>query len=101
MKTHYYQIAVAACLALVLSICFPRNSIAASGPSITTPPQSQSVLAGSNAVYSVVASGQTPLFYQWSFNGTNLVVGGRISGATNATMTVSNVVSGDAGSYQV
>ncbi len=49
----------------------------------------------------MVASGQTPLFYHWSFNGTNLTNSAHISGATNATLTISNVVAGDAGIYRV
>jgi alpha-tubulin suppressor-like RCC1 family protein len=73
---------------------------AASAPSITTQPQSQSVLAGSNAVFSVVASGQTPFFYQWTLNSKNLTNSAHINGATNATLTVFNVAAGDAGNYQ-
>jgi alpha-tubulin suppressor-like RCC1 family protein len=86
---------------LLLGLIFPTYALAASGPSITTPPQSQSVVVGSNAVFNVVGSGQTPLFYQWSFNGTNLTDNARINGSTNVTLTVSNVVAGDAGNYQV
>src|SRR5579859_1465763 len=74
---------------------------AASEPSITTQPQSQSVLLGSNATFSVVATGTAPLSYQWSLNQTNLVNSTHISGATASTLTVSNLVLADAGSYQV
>ncbi|HWV98768.1 MAG TPA: immunoglobulin domain-containing protein [Candidatus Acidoferrum sp.] len=79
----------------------PCEIDAASGPSITTQPQSQSVLAGANAGFTVVAGGQTPLFYQWSLNGAHLTNNTHLSGTTNSTLTLSNVVAGDAGNYQV
>lgn len=84
-----------------LTFAAPCKVQAGAGPSITTQPQSQSVVADSNAVFTVVAGGQTPLFYQWSLNGTNLANSAHISGATNATLTVSNVVTGDGGNYLV
>ena len=79
----------------------PIASFAAAAPGITTQPQSQSLVLGSTATFTVVASGQTPLFYQWSLNGTNLVDSAHLNGATNATLTVSNVASGDVGNYLV
>jgi len=66
-----------------------------SPPSITTPPQSQTVAQGLNATFSVVASGTAPLSYQWSFNGT------AITGATNSALVVENARSSDAGNYSV
>jgi DNA-binding beta-propeller fold protein YncE len=50
-------------------------------PSITAQPQAQSVLDGSSATFSVVASGTAPLTYQWRKNGA------AIPGATAATYT--------------
>src|SRR5208337_416635 len=58
-------------------------------------------LLGSNAAFTVVAGGSSPIFYRWSFNGTNLTNSAHISGATNATLTVSNVTAADAGIYRV
>jgi subtilisin-like proprotein convertase family protein len=66
-----------------------------SPPVIVTPPQVQSVQAGSNAVFTVVASGTPPLSYQWQFNGTNL------PGATNAALALSGVLFNQAGEYRV
>ena len=87
---------------LVISIiAAPRIGSAASAPSITTAPQNQGVWTGSNAVFTVVASGQAPLSYQWSHSGTNLTNGTHFSGATTATLTVSNVAAADAGIYKV
>jgi len=83
---------------MVFAALVPRAGFAAG---ITTQPQSQSVVAGSNAVFTVVASGQAPISYQWSLNGANLTNSTHIAGATKATLTVSNVVASDAGNYRV
>ena len=66
---------------------------AATVPTITTQPTSQSVTVGATATFSVAASGTGSLTYQWSKNGSV------VSGATGATLSLSNVQSGDAGSY--
>jgi uncharacterized protein YpmS len=79
----------------------PQLAFAAAAPNITTQPQGQSVVLGFNAMFNVLASSQTPLFYQWSLNGTNLTDGAHLSGSTNATLTVSNVAASDAGNYSV
>src|SRR5581483_9520389 len=79
----------------------PQTAHAAAAPSITTQPQSQSVLASSNVTFSVVASGNAPLSYQWSLNGTNLTNSSHIAGAATTALTISNLVAGDAGNYQV
>jgi hypothetical protein len=84
-----------------LAVFSPRISHAALAPTITTQPTNRAVLLSSNAIFSVTASGQSPLRYRWSFNGTNLTNSAHISGATNTTLTISNVVAGDAGNYQV
>jgi hypothetical protein len=62
---------------------------------ITTQPAS--VLAGyaSTAVFTVVASGVPPFFYQWYQNGAP------IAGATNNPLTLSALVADDAGNYDV
>jgi hypothetical protein len=64
-------------------------------PAITTPPAAQSVVVGSNATFTVVATGTAPLTYQWLFNGT------AIPGATNSNYNLVNVQLVDAGSYSV
>jgi len=70
-------------------------SVPATPPAITTGPQSQTVIAGQSATFSVVASGTTPLSYQWRFNGAS------IAGATASSYTRPSVQTGDAGSYSV
>lgn len=65
-------------------------------PSITTQPTSQTVVAGQSANFSVVASGSTPLSYQWYENGSN------IPGATSSSYTTPPTTSNDNGStFQV
>jgi hypothetical protein len=39
--------------------------------------------------------------YQWKKNGSNLSDGGNVSGATNATLTLANVLKADVGTYSV
>src|SRR6185436_7105091 len=64
-------------------------------PRIVTQPVSQVVLAGSDAIFTVVAIGVPAPTYQWQFNGANL------PGATNASLTVANVATNNAGNYRV
>ncbi|WKL03689.1 immunoglobulin domain-containing protein [Paenibacillus amylolyticus] len=64
-------------------------------PAITSQPSDQTVTEGQTATFSVTASGDTPLSYQWKKNGTD------INGATSSTLTVTNAQSVDAGNYTV
>jgi uncharacterized repeat protein (TIGR03803 family) len=70
-------------------------------PTITTQPASRTNNAGTTAIFLVVASSLSPLSYQWREDGTNLVNAGRISGATNSTLTMTSVSSSDAAIYSV
>ncbi|MCX6925922.1 MAG: immunoglobulin domain-containing protein, partial [Verrucomicrobia bacterium] len=64
-------------------------------PMITSQPANQTVVAGDNAAFNVLAAGTPPLSYQWMVNGTNLV------GATATSLLLTNVQSADAGVYSV
>lgn len=64
-------------------------------PSISQQPTNQTVVQGSNATFSVTASGTLPLSYQWQFNGNN------IGGATSNVYTRTNVVLTNSGAYTV
>jgi hypothetical protein len=64
-------------------------------PVIIIHPTNQTVMVSNSASFTVVAGGTPPLFYQWSFNGTN------ISGATNNSLLVTNVQFSEAGNYAV
>ena len=64
-------------------------------PGIVTPPASQTLAVGSNATFTVIASGTPPLNYQWQVNATN------VPSATNATLTLTNLALAEAGTYTV
>jgi len=64
-------------------------------PVITAQPQSQTVLAGSNVVFSVAASGNPAPVFQWQHEGTNLM------DATNVTLNITNAQAAQAGTYRV
>ncbi|MBP9902790.1 MAG: immunoglobulin domain-containing protein [Verrucomicrobia bacterium] len=64
-------------------------------PFITAQPQSQTVIAGNTARFSVEAAGSSPLAYQWQLRGTNL------PGANKRTHLITSAQPGQAGDYQV
>jgi uncharacterized repeat protein (TIGR03803 family) len=68
-------------------------------PFIASQPQSQSVLAGSNATFNTAAYGAPPFVFQWYFNGTPF--GPPAAGTNISSCTLTNVGSGQAGSYSV
>ena len=64
-------------------------------PAITTQPVSQTVAAGSSVTFSAAASGNPAPTFQWQKDNVNL------SGATNASLTITITQPADAGSYTV
>jgi glucose/arabinose dehydrogenase len=60
-------------------------------PAVTRQPFSQTVFAGETATFKVEASGGEPLSFQWQRDGAD------ISGATSATLTLTNVSASDDG----
>ncbi|MED4328635.1 immunoglobulin domain-containing protein, partial [Schinkia azotoformans] len=64
-------------------------------PTITTEPSDQTVIAGGTATFTVIATGDAPLSYQWKKDGTD------IAGATSASLTINNAQESDEGSYTV
>lgn len=64
-------------------------------PVILTQPLSVEILQGSTALFSVLADGTPPLTYQWTHDTRPMV------GATNDTLTLTNVSSADSGQYRV
>ncbi|MFN7141064.1 MAG: immunoglobulin domain-containing protein, partial [Limisphaerales bacterium] len=97
MKHHGFAAGLFGLLSLFL---FSTSTRAQPVPVIGQQPSSQSLVVGSNATFSVTATGQSPDYY-WFFNGTNLVNGGRISGANSATLNITNITGADAGGYYV
>jgi hypothetical protein len=70
--------------------------VAGLAPKITSPPANQTAQCGSNATFSVTATGAAPLSYQWYWFGTNQVPRG-----TNATLTLTDVSLAASGGYTV
>ncbi len=64
-------------------------------PQIVSQPVGQTVMIGSNALFSVSASGTAPLAYQWRFNGAN------IAAATSSSLVVHVTAFNQAGNYSV
>ena len=64
-------------------------------PIIASPPAAATVLVGASASFFVIASGDGPFTYQWRRAGVTL------SGATAATLSLTNVQFADAGAYDV
>ena len=61
---------------------------------IVTPPQNRSVPEGANASFSIVASGASPLGYQWYRSPSTI-----LPGKTSSQLTLNSVSTNDAGSY--
>ena len=64
-------------------------------PVFVLQPVSTIALIGGVASFSALATGTAPITYQWNKNGAP------IAGATSATLTLTNVQSGDTGNYSV
>lgn len=80
-------------LIFAAAICFV-GSVGAQ-PSISTQPRSQFAWGGKRVTLSVTASGTAALTYQWQKGGENLV------NKTNRTLSISQALVGDSGSYRV
>jgi alpha-tubulin suppressor-like RCC1 family protein len=92
--------AVAAGASHSLAVVGPDVPVTPVAPAITGQPANATVTTGQTATFTVGASG-SPLNYQWRKGGNNLTNGGNLSGVTSATLTITNVQAGDAGSYDV
>jgi len=67
---------------------------------ITEQPVAQDVPAGGTATFTVAAIGDGTLSYQWQKDGADLADGGHYTGATTATLVVSNADSSDVAGYR-
>ncbi|MFO1152694.1 MAG: LamG-like jellyroll fold domain-containing protein [Rhodospirillales bacterium] len=67
-----------------------------SAPAITSQPQSATVSVGQSAIFSVTASGSSPISYQWQRNNSN------VGGATSSSYTTPATAAADSGTtYRV
>ena len=73
-------------------------ALAQSTPLITTQPSDAIVCPEANTSFTLTATGGT-LTYQWYKGVTQLTDGGRISGATTNTLSITSTILGDAGNY--
>jgi len=73
----------------------PAQVIVQTPPAIAQHPQSRTILGFTDVSFSVTPSGTPPFSYQWRFNGQDL------SGETNATLVLTNVLKGQQGTYSV
>jgi hypothetical protein len=73
---------------------FLDNFRAVSAPLIATHPVNLSTVQGSNATFTVAATGSATLAYQWQRNSNNL------AGETNALLTLASVQPSQAGAYR-
>jgi hypothetical protein len=75
-------------------------TVGCSAPVITAQPTGLNLCLGSPAVFSVGTSASFPS-YEWRKNGTPLVDGGPISGASSSTLVINPTALTDAGTYDV
>jgi uncharacterized delta-60 repeat protein len=70
-------------------------------PLITNQPASLALNAGEDAVFQVAAVGSSPIAYQWWKEATRLEDSTNVSGAHGPTLTLTNALGPDSGSYWV
>jgi hypothetical protein len=72
-----------------------RKLVLPAAPVITAQPQNAGFIPGGSATFTVAASGSPAPTFQWQFKGS------AISGATNSSLTLSNLRDSDIGAYTV
>ena len=88
-------------LSILFVLVFSAGIRAQCPPTITQqPPAAEIICVGAATTFSVTATGNAPLTYQWRKNGVN-VSAANITGGTTAAITISNVGAADAGAYDV
>jgi RHS repeat-associated protein len=107
MKQHLLTtFVVASIMARATVLAQDYNNPPCTPASITLNPTNLTVAQGSNAIFTVTASGSTPFSYQWRKNGTNLSDTNTSWGSTNSgsatwQLKIANVSTNDAASYTV
>lgn len=79
----------------IMAFTFTNLTPAPLGPAFFLNPASQTVVAGSPVTLTSAADGASPISYQWRKGTTN------IDGATNASLSFTNIQLSDAGGYNV
>ena len=70
-------------------------------PAVAIQPANVTTLTGSNVILTAIVEGTAPLAYRWRKGGINVNNGGRISGATSNTLTISSAITNDSGVYSL
>jgi len=70
-------------------------------PFLISQPASQTNIAETTAILSVVAEGSEPLAFQWFKDGVPLLDGGSVGGAQTAVLTITNLARTNTGGYTV
>jgi hypothetical protein len=70
--------------------------VTSSPPIIVAQPMGQTVLPGAGAIFTVSAYGDSPVTYRWRANGSDLVDGPNLSGATSNTLALLSASAHDA-----
>jgi len=70
-------------------------------PVLVNQPTNQTVVAGSQAIFSLQSVGAMPLVYQWKCNSTNLSDSARVSGTHSNVLSITGISASDAGIYSV
>jgi hypothetical protein len=68
---------------------------------ITGQPTDRTIVESDNVLFTVTASGASPISYHWRHKGVNLTNGGNIYGATTATLVIISAQAKQAGFYDV
>ncbi len=87
----------AECFDAIVVTC---EEMPAQPPTITQQPSAQNLCAGGTATFTVAATGQGTLTYQWQTNGVNISNGSHYAGCTSTTLWITNVSSADAVNYR-
>ncbi|MFP9113249.1 T9SS sorting signal type C domain-containing protein [Flavobacterium sp. RHBU_3] len=85
-------------------MAYNRDTFEVPAPEIANQPADQNLCPGSTATFTVTltnnSTGTESPTYQWEKNGVAISNGGNVSGATSATLTITNITSADYGIYR-
>ena len=82
-------------------VCAMAPELCVNSPaSIAQQPATQVAASSGTANFFIVASGTSPISYQWQKNSVNLANGGHYSGCTTASLTIANVDNNDVANYR-
>ena len=74
--------------------------LTADPPQVTDPMDQTNIVPGSKVSFRVTVTGTAPYSFQWQKDGVDLNDGGRITGATTTTLTITGVMESDEGGYR-